>query len=84
MSDEICVNCGHSKFDHAISLKGIVGTCMKTFIEGWSYCDCKEFCPTKRAGDLASPVANDVSHPEWIDAKRVRPVNPPHATNTYR
>ena len=35
--------------------------------------------PTQRAGDSASPVANRVSHPEWIDAKRVRPAKTPSA-----
>lgn len=46
MQDEnICIICGHDKWSHAISLKGEIGWCMKTLIEGWSYCNCKKFTP---------------------------------------
>jgi hypothetical protein len=50
MQDEnICITCGHDKWSHAISLKGEIGWCMKTLIEGWSYCDCKKFTPPNTA-----------------------------------
>ena len=43
MADEKCANCGHSKFDHAISLKGVAGACQKEIIKNWEYCDCEQF-----------------------------------------
>lgn len=50
MQDEnICTTCGHDKWSHASSLKGEIGWCMKMFIEGWSYCDCKKFTPPNKA-----------------------------------
>ena len=50
MQDEnICTTCGHDKWSHANSLKGEIGWCMKTLIEGWSYCDCKKFTPPNKA-----------------------------------
>jgi len=35
--------CGHSKFDHASSLNGDIGGCMKEIIPGWEWCECVKF-----------------------------------------
>ena len=42
-SKDICVNCGHDKWSHAISLKGEVGACMKETIKEWSWCSCTKY-----------------------------------------
>lgn len=50
--------CGHDKWSHAISQKGVVGSCLKEIIKGWKYCDCKEFRPTPDAPDLRHVCAD--------------------------
>ena len=50
MQDEnICITCGHDKWSHAISLKGVVGACLKETIKGWEYCSCQTFTPPSKA-----------------------------------
>ena len=50
MQDEnICTTCGHDKWSHAISLKGVVGACLKETIKGWEYCSCEKFTPPNKA-----------------------------------
>lgn len=72
MADEICANCGHSKFDHAISLKGVVGACLKETIKNWEYCACKQFCPTKRAADSLKAGWKSAKR-KVVKAKVIRP-----------
>ena len=35
--------CGHSKWEHAIGLKGDIGGCMKETYVGWEWCKCDKF-----------------------------------------
>ena len=64
MSD-MCI-CGHDKWSHAISLKGVVGSCMKEIIKGWEYCDCKRFLPEKDEPEVERSL---ITH-HWHSLKR--------------
>ncbi len=52
MSRPVCVICGHSKYDHASSLKGEAGRCLKEIVKDWEYCYCPQFhLPEKEEPD---------------------------------